>query len=142
MFSPSPVSFRLQLHNTCDGFYLAAISGCRRLIIEASVIWFEFSLRPRSGWLRIFKTLRRVFLPAAGRAVWNIGAFMCGIAGISGKSDVAAQLYEALSILQHRGQDAAGMATCSQGRMFLHKTNGLVRVRPALTTGPCWTPSM
>ena len=52
---------------------------------------------------------------------------MCGIAGISGKSDVAAQLYEALSILQHRGQDAAGMATCSQGRMFLHKTNGLVR---------------
>jgi len=52
---------------------------------------------------------------------------MCGIAGIAGKSAVALDLYEALSILQHRGQDAAGIATCSQGRIFLHKANGLVR---------------
>jgi amidophosphoribosyltransferase len=52
---------------------------------------------------------------------------MCGIAGIAGKSHVALDLYEALSILQHRGQDAAGMATCSEGKMFLQKANGLVR---------------
>jgi amidophosphoribosyltransferase len=52
---------------------------------------------------------------------------MCGIAGIAGKSNVAPDLYEVLSILQHRGQDAAGMATCSEGKMFLHKDNGLVR---------------
>jgi amidophosphoribosyltransferase len=52
---------------------------------------------------------------------------MCGIAGIAGTSKVAPDLYEALSILQHRGQDAAGMATCSDGKMLLQKANGLVR---------------
>ncbi len=58
---------------------------------------------------------------------------MCGIVGIAGRSKAAPELYEALSILQHRGQDAAGMATCSAGRMFLHKSEGLVRdvFRPA-----------
>jgi amidophosphoribosyltransferase len=63
----------------------------------------------------------------AGRAVLGRGEIMCGIAGIAGKSAVALDLYEALSILQHRGQDAAGMATCSDGRIFLHKANGLLR---------------
>lgn len=52
---------------------------------------------------------------------------MCGIFGIIGHSPVSPNLYEALSILQHRGQDAAGMATCDQGRMYFHKANGLVR---------------
>jgi amidophosphoribosyltransferase len=52
---------------------------------------------------------------------------MCGIVGIAGNATAAVDLYEALSILQHRGQDAAGMATCCQGRLFLHKANGLVR---------------
>jgi len=52
---------------------------------------------------------------------------MCGIIGIAGYSPVSPSLYEALSILQHRGQDAAGMATCDQGKMFFHKANGLVR---------------
>jgi amidophosphoribosyltransferase len=52
---------------------------------------------------------------------------MCGIAGIAGGSQVALALYEVLSILQHRGQDAAGMATCNDGRMALQKANGLVR---------------
>jgi amidophosphoribosyltransferase len=58
---------------------------------------------------------------------------MCGIAGIAGQGPVSLELYEVLSILQHRGQDAAGMATCSEGRLFLHKANGLVRdvFRPA-----------
>jgi len=52
---------------------------------------------------------------------------MCGIFGITGHSPVSPNLYEALSILQHRGQDAAGMATCDQGKMYFHKANGLVR---------------
>lgn len=52
---------------------------------------------------------------------------MCGIVGIVGKSDVNVQLYDALTILQHRGQDAAGMVTCDQGRMSQQKANGLVQ---------------
>jgi amidophosphoribosyltransferase len=52
---------------------------------------------------------------------------MCGIAGIAGGSHVALDLYEVLSILQHRGQDAAGMAICNDGKMVLQKANGLVR---------------
>jgi amidophosphoribosyltransferase len=52
---------------------------------------------------------------------------MCGIVGIAGHSPVSPSLYEALSVLQHRGQDAAGMATCREGKMFFHKANGLVR---------------
>ena len=53
---------------------------------------------------------------------------MCGIVGIVGKSYVNQALYDALTVLQHRGQDAAGIATCDgDGRFFLHKDNGLVR---------------
>jgi amidophosphoribosyltransferase len=52
---------------------------------------------------------------------------MCGIVGIVGKRDVNVQLYDALTILQHRGQDAAGMVTCQDGRMSQQKANGLVQ---------------
>lgn len=53
---------------------------------------------------------------------------MCGIVGIVGKSNNANQsLYDALTVLQHRGQDAAGIVTCEQDRFFLRKDNGLVR---------------
>jgi amidophosphoribosyltransferase len=52
---------------------------------------------------------------------------MCGIAGIVGHSPVNQQLYDALSVLQHRGQDAAGIITCHEGELFLRKTVGLVR---------------
>ncbi len=52
---------------------------------------------------------------------------MCGIAGIVANCDVNLDLYEALSVLQHRGQDAAGITTCEQGRFYLRKGNGLVR---------------
>lgn len=51
---------------------------------------------------------------------------MCGIVGIVGKRDVNTQIYDALTILQHRGQDAAGMVTCQDGRMSQQKGNGLV----------------
>jgi amidophosphoribosyltransferase len=52
---------------------------------------------------------------------------MCGIVGIVGHSEVAAQLYDGLTVLQHRGQDAAGIATAEGGRLRVHKGNGLVR---------------
>src|SRR6218665_3067695 len=52
---------------------------------------------------------------------------MCGIVGIAGKSSVNQPLYDALTVLQHRGQDAAGIVTCHNGRLFLRKENGMVR---------------
>ncbi len=52
---------------------------------------------------------------------------MCGIIGIVGKSEVASALYDALTVLQHRGQDAAGIATIDGNRLRLHKGGGLVR---------------
>ncbi|HWV14398.1 MAG TPA: amidophosphoribosyltransferase [Cellvibrio sp.] len=52
---------------------------------------------------------------------------MCGLVGIVGKRDVNVQLYDALTILQHRGQDAAGIVTCQDGRMSQQKANGLVQ---------------
>ena len=50
---------------------------------------------------------------------------MCGIIGIVGKSEVAPLICEGLTVLQHRGQDAAGMATTVQGKLYLHKGKGL-----------------
>lgn len=52
---------------------------------------------------------------------------MCGIVGIAGKSPVNQELYDALTMLQHRGQDAAGIVTAQEGRLFLRKDNGMVR---------------
>jgi len=52
---------------------------------------------------------------------------MCGIVGIVGKSAAAPQLYDALTMLQHRGQDAAGIATLNGAQINLHKGNGLVK---------------
>ena len=37
---------------------------------------------------------------------------MCGIVGISAENNVAEEIYESLLMLQHRGQDAAGMVVC------------------------------
>lgn len=52
---------------------------------------------------------------------------MCGIVGIVGKQDVNLSLYDALTMLQHRGQDAAGIMTCYQGKFAQQKAVGLVR---------------
>ena len=52
---------------------------------------------------------------------------MCGIVGIVGTTEVAAALYDGLTVLQHRGQDAAGIATGYGTRLRVHKGNGLVR---------------
>lgn len=52
---------------------------------------------------------------------------MCGIVGIAAQTPVNQMLYDALTMLQHRGQDAAGMVTFQDGRLFLRKENGMVR---------------
>jgi amidophosphoribosyltransferase len=52
---------------------------------------------------------------------------MCGIIGMVGQKSVAASLYDGLNLLQHRGQDAAGIATATKQQMHLHKGTGLVR---------------
>ncbi|ASK33993.1 amidophosphoribosyltransferase [Alloalcanivorax mobilis] len=52
---------------------------------------------------------------------------MCGIVGIVGHSYVNQAIYDALTVLQHRGQDAAGIVTCDGDRLFLRKDNGMVR---------------
>ena len=44
---------------------------------------------------------------------------MCGILAIAGKGDVNQLLFEGLTVLQHRGQDAAGIATSDEKRVFL-----------------------
>ncbi|GGK82661.1 amidophosphoribosyltransferase [Amphritea balenae] len=51
---------------------------------------------------------------------------MCGIVGVVAKSNVNQTIFDALTVLQHRGQDAAGMVTCEADRFFLRKDNGLV----------------
>ena len=52
---------------------------------------------------------------------------MCGIVGIVARNHVNQSLYDALTVLQHRGQDAAGMVTCDGARLNLRKDNGMVR---------------
>ena len=52
---------------------------------------------------------------------------MCGLVGIVGTSAVNQRIYDALTVLQHRGQDAAGIMTMDEHALFVHKDAGLVR---------------
>jgi amidophosphoribosyltransferase len=52
---------------------------------------------------------------------------MCGIVGILAKRPVNQAIYDGLTVLQHRGQDAAGIMTSDGHRVYLRKDNGLVR---------------
>src|SRR5262252_2265189 len=52
---------------------------------------------------------------------------MCGIVGIVGTSAVNNRIYDALTVPQHRGQDAAGIATSIDGELYTRKGSGLVR---------------
>ena len=51
---------------------------------------------------------------------------MCGIVGIVGHRPVGQAIYDALIVLQHRGQDAAGIMTDANGTFCTRKKNGLV----------------
>ena len=52
---------------------------------------------------------------------------MCGIVGIVGSTPVNQSIYDALTVLQHRGQDAAGIITIADGKFKQRKANGLVK---------------
>jgi amidophosphoribosyltransferase len=52
---------------------------------------------------------------------------MCGVVGIVSHSPVNQAIYDALTVLQHRGQDAAGIVTWSEEGLRQRKSNGLVR---------------
>ena len=52
---------------------------------------------------------------------------MCGIVGIVGTSPVNQAIYDGLTVLQHRGQDAAGIITIENNTFSLRKANGLVK---------------
>ena len=52
---------------------------------------------------------------------------MCGVVGVVSQTEVSPVIYDALTILQHRGQDAAGIATSTENRFFIRKQLGLVR---------------
>jgi len=52
---------------------------------------------------------------------------MCGVIGIASKSPVNQAIYDGLTVLQHRGQDAAGIMTCDGDRLTLRKDNGMVK---------------
>jgi amidophosphoribosyltransferase len=52
---------------------------------------------------------------------------MCGILGIVARSPVNQLLYDGLLLLQHRGQDAAGIVTCERKTLHMHKGSGMVR---------------
>ncbi len=53
---------------------------------------------------------------------------MCGIVGVVSQSPVNQLIYDALLLLQHRGQDAAGIVTQQERKFFMHKAKGMVRV--------------
>jgi amidophosphoribosyltransferase len=52
---------------------------------------------------------------------------MCGIVGIVGNTSVSQYLYDGLTVLQHRGQDAAGIVTINDRMFRMRKGNGLVK---------------
>ncbi len=52
---------------------------------------------------------------------------MCGLVGVVTSQDVGVCLYDTLTVLQHRGQDAAGIMTSDHGKLNLRKDNGLVK---------------
>ena len=52
---------------------------------------------------------------------------MCGIVGVISKAPANQLIYDALLLLQHRGQDAAGIVTMLGTKCFMHKTRGMVR---------------
>ena len=52
---------------------------------------------------------------------------MCGIVGVVSNAPVNQLIYDALLLLQHRGQDAAGIVTQQKRKFFMHKAKGMVK---------------
>jgi amidophosphoribosyltransferase len=52
---------------------------------------------------------------------------MCGIVGVASNAPVNQLIYDALLLLQHRGQDAAGIVTQIDRKFHMHKAKGMVK---------------
>ena len=52
---------------------------------------------------------------------------MCGIVGVVSNAPVNQLIYDSLLLLQHRGQDAAGIVTQQDRKFFMHKAKGMVK---------------
>src|SRR3569623_3579244 len=65
--------------------------------------------------------------PAGLAAFLSLEPFMCGIVGVISKAPVNQLIYDALLLLQHRGQDAAGIVTMQDDKCHMHKARGMVR---------------
>ena len=52
---------------------------------------------------------------------------MCGVVGVFAQQNVNLEIYDALTVLQHRGQDSAGMVTCDDGHFNIRRSLGYVR---------------
>lgn len=52
---------------------------------------------------------------------------MCGVIGLLGKAPVNQAIYDGLTVVQHRGQDAAGIVTSDGDKVYMRRDNGLVR---------------
>ena len=61
---------------------------------------------------------------------------MCGIVGIVGVEPVNQRIYDALTVLQHRGQDAAGIMTAHQGELFMREKIAEVMAEEAIHAHP------
>jgi amidophosphoribosyltransferase len=59
--------------------------------------------------------------------IWEVPLIMCGIVGVVSHAPVNQLIYDALLLLQHRGQDAAGIVTQLDRKFFMHKAKGMVR---------------
>jgi amidophosphoribosyltransferase len=68
-----------------------------------------------------------VTLPKAGVLVSIDWKIMCGIVGVVSNAPVNQLIYDALLLLQHRGQDAAGIVTQQERKFFMQKAKGMVR---------------
>lgn len=64
---------------------------------------------------------------------------MCGIVGIVGRSPVNQTLYDALTLLQHRGQDAAGIVTSDGNKFHLRKEMAWLATCFVLTAWYSWS---
>ena len=53
--------------------------------------------------------------------------YMCGIVGVVSQAPVNQLIYDGLLLLQHRGQDAAGIVTQQERKFYMHKAKGMVR---------------
>src|SRR6476661_8995156 len=82
-----------------------------------------------SIWLRCCRRepLPACPLPTVLRFEVSKEQSMCGIVGVISKSAVNQLIYDALLLLQHRGQDAAGIVTMQGTKCFMHKARGMVR---------------